>query len=231
MAKITVLGLGPGRAGLITRESWQLLNSKAQPVVLRTAVHPTVEDIKAAGIEFTSYDNFYEQAGSFEELYRAIAEDLLKRAVREGDFLYAVPGSPLVAERTVVLLRELSRKSSVEVDILPGMSFVEVMYTTLGIDPIEGLTIIDAEDVMKLSERPLQSLVVTQVYHQQIASDTKLALMDLYGDEYEGLYIHNLALPDESLRKIPLYELDRQPDIDHLTTFFVPKEPFFIEKP
>ena len=231
MAKITVLGLGPGRAGLITRESWQLLNSKAQPVVLRTAVHPTVEDIRTAGIEFTSYDNFYEQAGSFEELYRAIAEDLLKRAEREGDFLYAVPGSPLVAERTVVLLRELSRKSNVEVDILPGMSFVEVMYTTLGIDPIEGLTIIDAEDVMKLSECPLQSLVVTQVYHQQIASDTKLALMDLYGDEYEGLYIHNLALPDESLRKIPLYELDRQPDIDHLTTFFVPKEPFFIEKP
>ena len=105
------------------------------------------------------------------------------------------------------------------------MSFVEVMYTTLGIDPIEGLTIIDAEDVAKLTERPQQSLVVSQVYHQQIASDTKLALMELYGDEYQGLYIHNLALPDESLRWIPLYELDRQPDIDHLTTFYVPSKP------
>ena len=125
----------------------------------------------------------------------------------------------------------MAKDTHVEVRILPGMSFVEVMYTTLGIDPIEGLTIIDAEDVEKLRERPLQSLVVSQVYNQQIASDTKLALMELYGDEYEGLYIHNLALPDESLRKIPLYELDRQPDIDHLTTFFVPREPFFIEKP
>ena len=231
MAKITVLGLGPGRAGLITRESWQLLNSKELPVVLRTGIHPTVEEIRAAGIEFTTYDDFYEQAGSFEELYQAIARDLLRRAAEEGDFVYAVPGSPLVAERTVVLLRELARETDVEVEILPGMSFVEVMYTTLGIDPIEGLTIIDAEDVAKLKERPLQSLVVTQVYHQQIASDTKLALMDLYGDEYQGLYIHNLALPDESLRWIPLYELDRQPDIDHLTTFFVPAKPFFAEKP
>ena len=154
-----------------------------------------------------------------------------KRAQEEGDFLYAVPGSPLVAERTVVLLREMAKDTSVEVEILPGMSFVEVMYTRLGIDPIEGLTIIDAEDVEKLKERPLQSLVVSQVYNRQIASDTKLALMELYGDEYEGLYIHNLALPDESLRRIPLYELDRQPDIDHLTTFFVPREPFFVEKP
>ena len=33
MAKITVLGLGPGRAGLITRESWQLLSSEELPVV------------------------------------------------------------------------------------------------------------------------------------------------------------------------------------------------------
>ena len=200
-------------------------------MVLRTAIHPTVEEIRAAGREFSTYDNFYEQARSFEELYAAIARDLLRRAQEEGDFIYAVPGSPLVAERTVVLLREMAQDTSVEVEILPGMSFVEVMYTTLGIDPIEGLTIIDAEDVGKLKERPLQSLVVSQVYNQQIASDTKLALMELYGDEYEGIYIHNLALPDESMRRIPLYELDRQPDIDHLTTFFVPREPFFIEKP
>ena len=225
MAKITVVGLGPGRAGLITRESWQLLNSKEQPVVLRTRIHPTVEALEEAGVEFTTYDGFYEQAGSFEELYLAIAKDLLKRAEAEGDLVYAVPGSPLVAERTVVLLRDLAKESTVEVEILPGMSFVEVMYTTLGIDPIEGLIIIDAEDVAKLTERPQQSLVVSQVYHQQIASDTKLALMELYGDEYQGLYIHNLALPDESLRWIPLYELDRQPDIDHLTTFYVPSKP------
>jgi len=49
--------------------------------------------------------------------------------------------------------------------------------------------------------------------------------MELYGDEYEVTYIHNLALPDESLRSMPLYELDRQPDIDHLTTLFVPAPP------
>ena len=199
--------------------------------MLRTGIHPTVEEIREAGIEFSTYDDFYEQAGSFEELYRSIAEDLLRRAEAEGDFLYAVPGSPLVAERTVALLRQMAKESAVEVEILPGMSFVEVLYATLGIDPIEGLTIIDAEDVARFRERPLQSLVVTQVYHRQIASDTKLALMDLYGDEYRGLYIHNLALPDQSLRWIPLYELDRQPDIDHLTTFFVPAEAFFAENP
>ncbi|SDG35631.1 tetrapyrrole methylase family protein / MazG family protein [Selenomonas sp. WCT3] len=220
MATITVVGLGPGRAGLITRESWELME-KAEHLVLRTRIHPTVEALEAAGLSFSTYDGFYDEAKDFETLYRKIAADLLERAAAEGDIVYAVPGSPLVAERTVVLLRELGKDSAVTVDIRPGMSFVEVMYTRLGIDPIDGLTIIDAEDVETLKETPAQSLVITQVYNQQIASDTKLMLMDLYPDEYEVTYIHNLALPDESIRQIPLYELDRQKDVDHLTSLFI----------
>lgn len=220
MAKITVVGLGPGRAGLITRESWELME-KAAHLVLRTRIHPTAEDIEAAGMKFSTYDGFYEEAADFESLYRAIAKDLLRRAAEEGDLIYAVPGSPLVAERTVVLLRDFAKESGTFVEILPGMSFVEVLYTRLGIDPIDGLTIMDAEDVGTLKQRPAQSLVITQVYSQPIASDAKLMLMELYPDEYEVTYIHNLALPDESIRRIPLYELDRQKDVDHLTSLFI----------
>ena len=195
------------------------------PVLLRTRIHPTVAALEEAGVAFTSYDGFYERAEDFEDLYAAIVRDLLARAKAEGNLLYAVPGSPLVAERTVVLLRDMAPGAGVELEILPGMSFVEVMYARLGIDPIDGLSIMDAEDVSRLRERPWQSLVVTQVYRRQVASEVKLALMELYGDEYEVTYIHNLALPDESLRSMPLYELDRQPDIDHLTTLFVPAPP------
>ncbi|MDD6382725.1 SAM-dependent methyltransferase [Mitsuokella sp.] len=221
MSKITVVGLGPGRPGLITLESWRLMK-EARQLVLRTRIHPTVEALEKEGLSFDTYDDFYKEAPDFETLYRKIAADLLRRAREEGELIYAVPGSPLVAERTVVLLRSLAAASEVEVAILPGMSFVEVLYTRLGIDPIDGLTILDAEDVETLRECPAQSLVITQIYDPIIASDTKLMLMELYPDEYEVTYIHDLALPDESIRKIPLYELDRQHDIDHLTSLFVP---------
>ena len=146
---------------------------------------------------------------------------MLKKAEALGELVYVVPGSPLVAERTVVLLREMAKDTHVEVRILPGMSFVEVMYTRLGIDPVEGLTILDALDIETLKETPAQSLIITQVYSQPIASDAKLMLMDLYPDEYEITYIHNLAMEDESIRQIPLYELDRQPDLDHLTSLYI----------
>lgn len=220
MAKITVVGLGPGRAGLITRESWQIM-AEARHLFLRTRIHPTVAALDEAGLTYQTYDGFYEEASDFEALYTAIAKDLLKKAAALGELVYAVPGSPLVAERTVVLLRDLAQDSEVAVEILPGMSFVEVMYTRLGIDPVEGLTILDAEDIETLPERPQQSLIITQVYSQQIASDAKLALMDLFPDEYPITYIHNLAMSDESIRTIPLYELDRQKDVDHLTSLFI----------
>ena len=221
MSKITVVGLGPGRPGLITMESWQLMK-EAQHLILRTRIHPTVAALEKEGLSFATYDDFYQEAPDFETLYRTIAGDLMQRARKMGNLVYAVPGSPLVAERTVVLLRELAAGSDVEVEILPGMSFVEVLYTRLGIDPIDGLTILDAEDVGTLTGCPAQSLVITQIYDSIIASDTKLMLMELYPDEYEVTYIHNLALPDDSIRRIPLYELDRQHDVDHLTSLFVP---------
>ena len=56
--------------------------------------------------------------------------------------VYAVPGSPLVAERTVELLRADDR---VEVTILPALSFLDLAWAALGIDPLaEGVRLVDA---------------------------------------------------------------------------------------
>lgn len=37
------------------------------------------------------------------------------------------------------------------------------------------------------------------------------------------MVLRNLGLPDEECRTVPLYELDRQENIDHLTSVFVPE--------
>ncbi len=222
MAGIKVVGLGPGRFGLITLEAWEAMKG-AGHLLLRTAVHPTVGDIKARGITADSYDEFYENAGDFESLYQRIAEDLIHRAQAGEDIVYAVPGSPLVAERTVVLLREMAKEAKVALEILPGMSFLDIMYARLCMDPVEGLAIVDASDLDSLVHCSDFPLLVTQVYGRHVASDAKIMLLELLPDEYEIIYAHNLALPDESIRRIPLFELDRQPDLDHLTSLFIPR--------
>lgn len=226
MGAIKVIGLGPGDFGLLTMECWELMQS-AKTLILRTAIHPTVEKIKEKGVSFESYDSFYEQAESFEVLYEAIARDLVKRAANGEEIVYAVPGSPMVAEKTVVLLRQFvaEHNNEIQLEIIPAMSFAEIMYNKLGIDPIDGTTIIDAEDFHKMPIDNPTGLIITQVYSQQIASDLKLALMDAFSDEYEVTYVHKLGCADERIARIPLYELDRQPDIDYLTSLYVPPMP------
>ena len=222
MGEIKVIGLGPGRPGLITREAWNLMEN-AEHLVLRTAIHPTVEAIRTAGFAFGTYDEFYESAPDFGALYEAIARDLIHRAAGGENIVYAVPGSPLVAEHTVVLLRELAAdRDDVELTIYPGMSFAEVLLTRLGLDPIEGVTLLDASDLPKLTAAPFSHLIVTQIYDSFIASDAKLALMELFSDDYPVTLTHALGTAEEVVREIPLYELDRQKEIDHLTSLFVP---------
>ena len=222
--KLTVAGLGPGTAGLITRETWACIHA-AEHIRLRTRIHPTVSALDAAHISYGSYDTFYETADDFQELYERIASDLIRRVQQGENILYLVPGSPFVAERTVQLLRERAAGNRIALRVLPAMSFLEPLFASLEIDPVRGLTIVDAMD----EEVPLQQdMVVTQIYVREIASRVKLSLMKHLSDMHEVVYLHHLALPDESIRRIPLFEMDRQHDIDHLTTLFVPNTRNFI---
>lgn len=225
MGKITIIGLGPGDFGLITLDTWDKITS-TDKLILRTAIHPTVEQLDKRNITYTSCDEFYEKCASFEEVYNSIAEKLITEAQNGSNVVYAVPGSPLVAEKTVVIIRDKANEAGVELEILPGMSFMEVLYQRLNIDPIDGLTILDAVDLDNLPSEDMPSaLVVTQVYNQHVASDTKLTLMEHYPEDYPVTFIRNLSLPDEEIRQIPLYELDRQEHIDHLTSLYIGKMP------
>lgn len=225
MGKITIIGLGPGDFGLITLDTWEKITS-TDKLILRTAVHPTVAELDKRNVSYTSCDEYYEKCASFEEVYNTIAEKLIEEAKKGLDVVYAVPGSPLVAEKTVVIVRDKANKAGIDLEVMPGMSFMEVLYQRLDIDPIDGLTILDAADLENLPQDDMPSaLVVTQVYNQHVASDTKLTLMEHYPEDYPVTFIRNLSLPDEEIRQIPLYELDRQEHIDHLTSLYIGKMP------
>ena len=225
--RLTVAGLGPGDAGLMTRDTWARIET-AGHIVLRTRIHPTVAALDAAGISHETYDAFYEEAEDFDELYERIADDLIVRAGR-ADVLYLVPGSPFVAERTVQLLREKAAAADLPLTMLPAMSFLEPLFAALGIDPVRGVSIIDALDEEAAAAPPAQDLIITQVYSRETASDLKILLMEHYADTQDVIYLHHLGLPDECIRRIPLFEVDWQEDIDHLTTLFIPYTPSFWE--
>jgi tetrapyrrole methylase family protein/MazG family protein len=223
MGEIVVIGLGPGDFGLVTGQTLALLETRPA-LYLRTARHPAVAGLAGRGIPFTSYDCLYEKYATFDEVYAAIAADVVARAGNER-VVYAVPGSPAVAERTVALIREAAGAAGLGFSVLPAMSFLDLLYARLGLDPVAGLTVTDAADVAALPPELGTALVVTQVYNARVASEAKLALMELYPDDFPVTVARNLGLADEEVRTVPLYELDRLPAIDHLTSVYVARPP------
>jgi tetrapyrrole methylase family protein / MazG family protein len=149
---ITILGLGPGDAGLLTRQAWDILQ-ETDVLYLRTAVHPTVA-VLPAHLELRAFDRLYESSDAFEQIYDRIATELVAQAQAGEDIVYAVPGHPLVAEATTRRLLELARAQAIPVRIVAGLSFVEPACAALALDPLEhGLQLLDALDLIPQEQR------------------------------------------------------------------------------
>ena len=147
LATITIVGLGPGDAGLITRQAWELL-AQTRVLYLRTAIHPTVAALPAQ-LELRAFDALYQSAGAFGEVYERIVAELLDRAAAGEEVVYAVPGHPLVAEATTRRLLARARERGIATRVVAGLSFVEPVCAALALDPLErGLQLIDALDLV-----------------------------------------------------------------------------------
>ena len=221
---IKVVGLGPGSIESLTIGAVNALKDVSK-VYLRTEKHPTVDYLRQLGINFETYDHLYEKKQKFEDVYKSIAEDLILKEKSFHQIIYAVPGHPLVAEKSVKILLKLCEQNSVDVDIIPSVSFIDVIAEKLNIDVIEGIKIIDAFDIKHETLDKRVGTIITQVYDRLIASEVKLSLMDYYGDDADIYFIRAAGVKDsESIRKIKLYDLDRQEDIDYLTSIYIPKD-------
>jgi tetrapyrrole methylase family protein / MazG family protein len=211
--RVVVVGLGPADVELVTAASLAAIE-RVPHRYLRTARHPAARAVPDA----TTFDDVYETAGDFDEVYRTIVERLVAAATDHGEVLYAVPGSPLVLERSVRLLRADPR---VDVTVLAALSFLDLAYDRLGIDPVEArLTLVDAHTFAASAAGHAGPLLVAHAHNRRVLSDVKLAVDDEPGEP--ATVLQRLGLPDEAVFTVPWAELDRSFEPDHLTALYVP---------
>ncbi len=213
--RIVVVGLGPGGREHVTVDTIAAIE-QAGHRYLRTSVHPSADLVADAH----TFDHLYESAETFDDVYTEIADTLAAAAHDHGDVLYAVPGSPLVLERTVRYLRD---RSDVACDVRPAMSFLDVAWERLGIDPIEArVRLIDGHEFATAAAGDTGPLLVAHTHANWVLSDIKLALDDAAGDESVTL-LHALGTPDECIVETTWAEVDRTIEADHLTSLWIPQ--------
>ena len=218
MGIIHVAGLGPGAVASIPYGTVQLVE-KGLPVYLRTARHPSANFLIQRDLPFVSLDSFYEEANDFSTLYDRIVEFLVAVTDREKEIVYLVPGHPGVAERSVQLLQVAAQNGRVKMVYESGQSFIDDLLFKIGVDPVDGLLLLDATSLRTDMLQPKAHTIMMQLYNQAVASDTKVLLSEVYGDEWEVVIASSIGIAGQELiQKVPLFELDRIKGIDHLTT-------------
>ncbi len=224
MVHIDIVGLGPGDPGQITLKTLELLENQSFNY-FRTEIHPTLEFINTRKIPYCSFDHFYESEENFKAVYQKIVATLIKASLKKGEILYAVPGNPLFGEETVVLLIEEAKKRGISYKIHPGLSFVDVSMNALEKDPIDGLNLYDAFSFTAHLLDNQQASLITQVYNQFRASELKLELMKVLAPETQVVLVINAGIPEkEIIKPVPLFELDRVAQINHLTSLYIPPQ-------
>ena len=215
---ITVVGLGPGNSDHVTTDTVATIE-RIDRRHLRTAVHPSAHLVIDAAGGATVHDDLYETADTFDAVYTRIADRLIADAHEHGDILYAVPGSPLVLERTVRLLRQRCLDEGVQLDIRPAMSFLDVAWARLGIDPVEErVRLIDGHDFAAAAAGETGPLLVAHTHANWVLSDIKLAVEDATGDEPVTI-LHALGTPDEQIVETTWAEMDQTIDADHPVSY------------
>lgn len=214
-----VIGLGPSGLEQLTLGNYRRLRD-AKKVFVRTSQHPCVQELLAEGISLESFDDVYDSEASFEEVYQKITERLKTELQKGSEVIYAVPGHPMVAEKTIQLIRKNLEKDY-RVIIHPAMSFVDEIFRVLNFDPIEGVLIRNYDALKDSDLTGREWLIVPQVYNRLIASEVKLDLMRFYPDGADVFIVRGLGTSGEQVDKLPLFEVDHG-TFDHLTTIVLP---------
>jgi tetrapyrrole methylase family protein / MazG family protein len=212
---VVVVGLGPGDERWVTDHTRTLIAAAPHRFV-RTRRHPSAHLV---GDDAISFDEVYDEADTFADVYAEIVERLVTAVTEHGEVLYAVPGSPLILERTVAALRADPR---VTVELVPAMSFLDLVWARLGVDPIEtGARLVDGHEFATAAAGWTGPMLVAHTHADWVLSDIKLAVDDATGDE-PVVILQRLGTDDESITHTTWADLDRTVTADHLTSIWIP---------
>lgn len=214
MPTIVVVGLGPGNDKLVTSGTRAVIN-EISTRYLRTSQHPSAHLVPDA----ISFDEVYNTADSFDEVYQHIAEALVAAAHQHDTVLYAVPGSPLVLERTVAFL---GQHDDVTIEIHPAVSFLDDVWRALNIDPVEtGIKLVDGHEFARAAAGYTGPMLVAHTHANWVLSNIKLSIDDPDPDT-DVVLLHHIGLDDEQIVRTTWAQMDKEIEADHLTSLYIP---------
>lgn len=217
---ITIVGLGPGDSQLWTLAAAQLLQ-EAGEVYLRTDHHPSAAEISATTY---SFDEWYERFDAFEEAHQAVAAEIIRLGQRTRGVVFAVPGHPNIDDPVMPYVRTRASAASLPVTIIPGVSTLEAILTTLDVGKLSQLQIIDAPELASRYHPPLEPdrpALILNLHGQTTVTQIQQSLLNAYPDDFVVTLVQAPGTRLEQVWKCHLAKLSLQPKLDRLLHLYL----------
>lgn len=219
---VTVISLGPGDPDLLTQAAASLLR-KTKRLIFRTAQHPVAAALQQEGIAFLSLDDYYDRYEDFDEMHRAMAEQVWQEAAVQ-PVVFAV-----LDAGTDGAVREIRRQcpEGALLTVLPGVTLTDACIAALPptFASSGALRTIPAEEALSAAPDPTTPLMISEIWNRTLACDLKLRLVDIYGDEMQAVLFPSSVKSRKKPVTLSLWELDHQRTFDHTVCLYVPAVP------
>ena len=203
---ITVIGLGVEKGDISRRGEEAVLRAakEGRSILVRTANTRSYETVKELGVAHVCLDSVYESSRNFATL----AKNLAKAVWNAGEnAVYLVDGAATEDNSVKALLKRARGK----MEIIDGVSKTTALVRAAGFKGCSYTAVSAYELAEKANAGSLGlPLVVYDLDDCALASDVKLLLGNLYGEETEVKFICG-----GKAKKLPLYELDWQKKYDY----------------
>lgn len=209
---ITVIGLGNERGDLTKRGEeaiFQAVQSGAK-IAVRTAKTRSYQSVLDLGVEHVCLDFVYEKSRNFKTLTKNLASAVLGLGENA---VYLVDGAP--CEDTSV--KALIKRKRGKIRIIDGVSKITAIASKANFGGCSFSAVSAYELIERVGELSLP-LIVYDMDDQALASDCKLVLGDLFGEETRARFLSGGKAKD-----IALFQLDRQTTYDYTSAVAIEK--------
>lgn len=218
---ITIIGLGNQQGDLTKRGEQAILNTiqTGGKVLVRTALTRSYQTVLDLGIEHECLDGVYESSRNFATL----AKNLAKAVANAGEnTAYLVDGSASEDASAKLLIKRFKNK----VQVIDGVSKVTEIARAANFKNCS-YTAVSAYELFEKAEKGGLSLplIVYDIDDRAFASDVKLLLGELFGEETSAQYICQ-----GRSKKIALFELDRARNYDYSSAVAIEEQDLLCKK-
>ncbi len=212
---ITVIGLGVEKGDLTKRGEEAIIKAanEGRKILVRTAHTLSYQTVVELGVAHTCLDYVYENSRNFATL----AKNLAKAVADSGEnAVYLVDGAATEDNSVKALLKRTRGK----IEIIDGVSRVTALARAARFSGCSYTAVSAYELGEKATEGGLcLPLIVYDVDDNALASDVKLLLGDLFGEEIQATYLQG-----GEAKKINLYQLDWQKTYDYTSAVAIEKQ-------